>query len=201
MGLYGIQFLIVVGFALTTLETASPAPLVGFAGFCLGMAAMILGGFVVPMARTRVAATTVAESDVAVEWTAGYPVRARLRFLAGTLAVVGLVAGVPVCHLGWSAATAFPPSLLPPVVVATSLFSERTYRATPAGLELRRGTRWYATRHLLPWSRFDGFSVTGDAIVLHRALPRIDDRCRREDLGTDEDAVVAALEAHLDRRS
>jgi hypothetical protein len=92
------------------------------------------------------------------------------------------------------------PVLLSPLVVLTSILSERTYRATPAGVELRRGSRWFVNRHLLPWSRFQGFSVTGDAIVLHRAAPHIDVRCCRDDIGTDEDAVIAALEIHLQGR-
>ncbi|WP_255681635.1 hypothetical protein [Natrinema sp. SYSU A 869] len=40
--------------------------------------------------------------------------------------------------------------------------------------------------------------MTNDAVVLHRTLPYVDIRCRRYLI--DDEAVVAALEDHLDRR-
>lgn len=198
MGLYFFHFFLFVAFAVTDLQADSAAHLVGFIGFFLGIVATSLGSCLVLMARTRLANATVDDADIAVEWRAGWPQRARLKLMVGTLAVVGLLAGLAVWQLGWRAVTTVLPGGIVPVFMLRSMVTERTYRATSAGLEQRREGRWFVPRRLIPWSRFDGFSVTNDAIVLHRALPYVDVRCRRYLI--DDEAVVAALEDHLDRR-
>jgi hypothetical protein len=198
MGLYLFHFFLFVAFAVTDLQADTAANLVGFIGFFLGIVATSLGEYLVLMGRTQLANATVDDTDVAVEWTAGWPRRARLWFMAGTLAVIGLLAGLAFWRLGWRAVTTVLPFGTVLVIVLRSMFSERTYRATSVGLEQRREGRWFVSRRLIPWSRFDGFSVIDDAIVLHRALPHIDVRCRRYLI--DDEAVVAALEDHLDRR-
>lgn len=151
------------------------------------------------MAHTRLANATVDDADIAMEWRAGWPRRARLTLMVGTLAVVGLLAGLAVWYIGGRAVSAVLPAGIVPVTMLNSLVSKRTYRATSAGIEQRREGRWFVSRRLIPWSRFDGFSVTDDAIVLHRALPYVDVRCRRYLI--DDETVVATLEDHLDRQN
>lgn len=198
VGLYLFQFILFIGFAVTDLQADNTANLVGFIGFFLGIIATPLGESLVLMARTRLANATVDDADTAVEWTAGWPRRARLWFMAGTLAVIGLLAGLAFWRLEWRAVTTVLPFGTVLMIVLSSMVSERTYRVTSVGLEQRREGRWFVSRRLIPWSRFDDFSVTDDAIVLHRALPHIDVRCRRYLI--DDEAVVAALEDHFDRR-
>ncbi|MEY7851247.1 hypothetical protein AB7C87_18845 [Natrarchaeobius sp. A-rgal3] len=198
LGLYFFHFFLFVAFAVTDLQADSAANLVGFIGFLSGIVATSLGSYLVLMARTRLANATVDDADISVEWSTGWPQRARLKLVVGTLAVVCLLAGLAVWQIGWRAVTTVLPGVIVPVFVVRSMVTERTYRATSAGLEQHREGRWFAPRRLIPWSRFDGFSVTNDAIVLHRALPFVDVRCRRYLI--DDEAVVAALEDHLDRR-
>jgi hypothetical protein len=118
--------------------------------------------------------------------------------MIGTLAVIGLLAGVAFWRLGWRGVTTVLPFGPVLVIALRSVVSERTHRATSVGLEQRRDGRWPGPRRLIPWSRVDGFSVTDNAIVLHRALPHTDVRCRRDLI--DDEAVVAALEDYLDCR-
>ena len=198
MSFYLFHFFLFVAFAVTDLQADTTANLVGFVGFFLGIVATLLGEYLVLRARTQLANATVDDTDVVVEWTAGWPRRARLWFMGGTLAVIGLLAGLAFWRLEWRAVTTVLPFGTVLMIVLSSMVSERTYRATSVGLEQRREGRWFVSRRLIPWSRFDDFSVTDDAIVLHRALPHIDVRCRRYLI--DDEAVVAALKDHLDRR-
>jgi hypothetical protein len=199
MGLYLFQFILFIGFVVTDLQADSAAHLVGFIGFFLGIVAASLGSYLVLMARTRMANATVDEGNIAAEWTAGWPQSARLKLIAGTLAVIGLLTGLAVWQIEWRAVTTVLPGGLALVFVFQSIVSERTYRATSVGLEQRSEGRWFVSRRLTPWSRFESFSVTNDAIVLHRTLPYIDVRCRRYLI--DDEAVIAALEDYLDRRA
>ncbi|KAB1190411.1 hypothetical protein GJR96_15650 [Haloferax sp. MBLA0076] len=200
MGVYLFDSFLFVSFAVTDLQAASTTTLVSFIGFFLGIVATSLGSHLVLMARSRLATATVDDAHVAIEWSAAWPHRTRIKLMAGVLAVVGLLAGLAFWQLGWRAVTPVLPFGMVLVIGLRSLASKRTYRATSAGLEQRRESRWFVQRRLIPWSRFDGFSVTDNAIVLHRALPYVDVRCRRYDLFNDDEAVVAALEDNLDRR-
>ena len=198
MGVYFFHFFLFVAFAVTDLQADTAANLIGFVGFFAGIAATLLGEYLVLRARTQLANATVDDTDVAIEWTAGWPRRARLWFMIGTLAVIGLLAGVTFWRLGWRGVTTVLPFGSVLVIALRSVVSERTHRATSVGLEQRRDGRWPGPRRLIPWSRVDGFSVTDDAIILHRALPHVDIRCQQNLI--DGEAVVAALNAHLDRR-
>lgn len=182
------------------LEAENAASLVGFTGFFLGIAAGCLGSVLVYMARARLVDATVDDGDVDVEWTAGWPRRARFKFAIGTLVVLGSLFGLAFQQLGWRATQTLFPGGIALALGINNLTSEHTYRVTPAGLEQRRGKRWFVSRQLTPWSQFEGFSVTEDAITLHRPLPHVDVRCSRWDVTIAEEDVVAALEAHLDRR-
>ncbi len=194
---YSFDSLLFVAFAVTDLQADNAANLIGFIGFLLGLVAAWLGSFLVLMARTRLANATVNDATITVEWRAGWPHRARLTLMAGALAVIGLPAGLVAWQIGLMAGITTLQGGLIFMFVLRSMTTERTYRATSAGLEQRREGRWFVPRRLIPWSRFDGFSVTTDALVLHRAFPSVTVRCRRYLI---DDEVVTALEEHLDRR-
>ncbi|WP_135303831.1 hypothetical protein [Haloarcula amylovorans] len=197
---YHFQALLYVAFSLTELQSESAANLVGVTGFCLGIVASVLGSVLVQMARARLVHATVDDGDVDTEWTAGWPPRDRLKLAAATLAVVVPLFGLAVWQLGGVGVMAFSSLCIVSIVALSSLAAKRTYRATPAGLEQRRAGRLFVSRHLVSWSQFEGFTVTDDAVVLHRPLPHFDVRCKRWDLMTNDEAVIAALAAHLDRR-
>jgi hypothetical protein len=149
MAVYFFEFFLFVAFTVTDLQPDSAAHLVGAIGFLLGMLATLLGSYLVLMARTRLAAATVDGGAGAVEWTAGWPHRTLVTLMVGTLAVVGLLFGLAAWQLGWRVVTTVLPGGIVPVVLVRSLVTERTYRATPAGLEQRRENRWFAPRRLI----------------------------------------------------
>jgi hypothetical protein len=195
---YLFHLILFVAFFVSDLRAESTVPLVGFTGFVCGLLATCLGSALVLMARNRLAEANSKESDHDIEWTAGWPVRDRLGVVLGTLAIVAVVAGLSVWQLGLPGLY----SLSVGGVLAqgiSGLVSERTYRVTPAGLERRRENKLVVSRHLIQWKRLDGFSVTDDAIVLHRLL-RLDYRCARSAIHADDDEIIAALSQHLDRR-
>lgn len=153
------------------------------------------------MGGTQPVSSTATDSDIEIEWTAGWPPRARLLLLFATLAIY-----VPLCGLAlWHSEVSIKVVILagPLVTIATrSVVSKRTYRVSPTGLAWYRNWWLFESRRLIPWSQFDGFSVTDDAIVLHRLGPHLDIRCRRWDvsLGADEEDVIAAVRSYVDRR-
>lgn len=183
------------------LEAEIAASVVGAAGFILGIVACWLGEFMVRTARNRVASFAVANEDIAVEWTAPWPLAHKIKAQIGVgltcLAVVGLVA------ITYSLQSL--PYTLPAVVVfilvTKSALADRVYRLTPSGLEHRRESSIVDSRQFIPWSRIDGFTVTDSAIILHRPWLRPSIRFSLRDIQFTEEDVVAALDEHLDRRS
>lgn len=142
------------------------------------------------------------DSDVEVEWTAGWPNRARLKLLIPTLLTVVPLYGLAYWYRVWPIPVALAVSVLLGIGTG-SVVSKRTYRVTSSGLEWHREWwQWVVSRRLIPWSQFDAFSVTDDAIILHRPFPALDIRCKRWDLNlnTDEADVITALQSYLDRR-
>lgn len=199
IGYAGYAFLS-LAFFVSGLRAETAASLVGAVGFGLGLAASLLGSLLVTMARNRLVATTVDPEDTVVEWTAGWPRRARFVLLLCVLAVTIPVAGLAVWRLGWQALTPLPGLGAIAILAVSALAGERTYRVTPAGLEQRRETRWTVARRLTPWSAFEGYTVTDETLVVHRRSPALDVRCSRWDVSTADSDVLAALDAHLDRR-
>lgn len=185
------------------------APLLLLVGWWLPRGArslLVLGAFVGALtmfifafvSQTRHA--NAVTPDEAVTWEAGLPasLETRLRHLGIVLLVVGtgmLVGGAvtgtrPVQYVG---------QLVVPIGVVTATTGTRTseYAASDAGLT-RRAPVHAVTR---PWTRFRGYEVTEDAIVLHRArryrwLPAV--RFARDDIA-DEDAVRSVLAERLDQ--
>lgn len=189
-----------IAFSVTELQADTAAGLVGVTGFVLGIVAGCLGGALVLMARTRLIDTTLQGGDVSVEWTAGWPTRARVAFGLGMIGASIPLLGSLYWALGIWATNAVLALGMLLVIGLYSVVAARTYRVTSAGLEQQWDGSPLDARRLTSWSQFEGFSLTDDAIVLHRPVPYVDVRCSRRDLVTDEAVVVAALDAHLDRR-
>jgi hypothetical protein len=191
-------------FFVSDLRAETAASFVGTVGFGLGLVACLLGSLLVTMGRNRLVSATVDPDevgDVAAEWTAGWPRRARLGLLLVVFAVATPVVGLAVWRFGRQALMPLPALGLPTILAASALAGERTYRVTPAGLEQRRETRWTVSRRLTPWSAFEGFTLTDDTLVVHRRSLGLDVRCSRWDVSLADSDVVAALGAHLDRRA
>lgn len=174
--------------------TVGAANVIGLAGFLMGIVATFMGSALVLMARKRLANASVDEAEVSVEWRAAWPQPRRFWVL-----LLPLLTVVPIVGLGslwlldgpiFGIVIAFP--LL---VALIRLGSERTYRVTPAGLE----QRLLFSCRLLPWSQFDGFRVTNDAIVIQQPLPHINIFISRSDIYEQEEAIISALEKQLHR--
>ncbi|ELZ95815.1 hypothetical protein C440_05982 [Haloferax mucosum ATCC BAA-1512] len=196
---YFIDVVLYLGFSISTLQAETTAHLIGTAGFVLGMAASCLGGVLVYMARRRLVDATIDNGTVSSEWTAGWSRRDRFKLVVSTLITVVVLIGLSIWQLGsWGVITSAIGFVS--VVGVSAFVSERTYRVTPAGLELRNESKWLASRRIIPWSQFEGFSVTGDSVVLHRRLPNIDVRFSRRGIATEE-AVITDLEQHLHNRN
>jgi hypothetical protein len=191
-----------LGASIAHVELPTAVPLVGFAGFFLGLAACLLGAALTLMARSRRADEAVDEAAVELEWTAGWPRRARLKFMGVVLLALWAMYGAVAWRYGLVDASPLLQFAFVVVMGARSTVSERTYRVTSAGLELRRDGWVHVSWRFIPWSSLEGFSVTDDGVVLHRRLPYPDLRCARWDviLSTDIDSVADALDPYLDRR-
>lgn len=199
---YAFDAFLFVAISIAELPGQGVDTVVGFAGFWLSIVASCLGSALVQMARTRLVAATVDDGDVSVEWTASWPRRDRIKLTVGAFAVLCPLFALALWRFQWLGVSALLPLGVVLAAGVSSLAAERTYRVTPAGLETRRGPTRIVSRRLVRWSQFDGFSVTEDAVVLHRPLLHTDVRCSRWDLSlvADEEKVVAALAAHLPRQ-
>jgi len=197
---YAFQAFVFFASHIADLQLEGAVGLIGFVGFNLGLVASCLGSVLVAMARTRVANAMVDTSEIHTEWTAGWARQDRFKLFASVLLPCILLSGLVFTQLQLTTVII---SMLPAGVALIfsliGIVSERTYRVTPAGLELNNKTGGFDSRHVILWSQFESFSVTDRTIVLHRRLPYLDIRCSRRDLTTDEVDVVSALEAHLER--
>jgi len=183
------------------IDGATAADVAGAAGFGLGIAACLSGELVVRTARNRAASLAVASEEVTAEWTAAWPPLHRTKVQA--FVVLPCLAAAALIALRYSART-LPYTLSVALAVVfglNSVFAARSFRATPSGVEWLREGRVVDARRFLAWSRIDGFSVTDRSVVLHRPGLRMDVRFSRSDIGPAENEVVAALDAHIDRRN
>jgi hypothetical protein len=178
------------------LPTGGAASAVGVTGFLLGVVAILLGSALRVMARNRLVDALVGDETARAEWQAGWPRRRRMWVQGDAAVVMVLVVLVMLVSLWQGADWGFNVfAILGPMsAVLVSLGTKRTYRVTSVGLE----REYPVARRLLTWDQFSGVEVSDDAIVLRRQFPRLDVRCAREDLD-DEEAVLAALAAYLDR--
>jgi len=213
---YHFSFIVYLGFYFGGLELQTTAPLVRFSGFFLGIFTICLGSLLVNMGRNRLTDTIVDDVDVKIEWTASWTRADQLKATVGAL-LIGSVTTVVLGYLGWSmtggpeiisleiAATVTAPLFLTSLVYAYDVSSRSTYRLSRAGLERNSG-QLFSPTVFVPWSQFDGVTVSDSKVVLHRGRFHPDVRFSRQDLSvrfssqdhynTDEE-VIAALEVHL----
>jgi len=186
----GVSYLVTRLADLRTPGVLGPIALVGLVS---GLGAVFLGTGLVSMARSRLVRLTV-PAERSLTWTAGWPLDRRLRALAvGTTAIVAVLAPAVVI---WHVSPAWPLVILALSLLAVlvALGSETEYCGTSAGLVVRSSV----SARLFDWDQFDSFSVTDDAIVLHRSVPYPDILFERAGLDGEPD-VIALLEAQLDR--
>ena len=194
---------------------AALAPVVGAAGYGVVLAAggeptgadaallvlaagggLVLGGLVALMADSRYARAVAEAAETHGTWQAPWPdhrkrVARRVGTAAFGLAVVVFAVGAV---LDWWLVRAAGQVTAPLGAVLVTVGRSRNYRATAAGLEVREPVR----RHLYPWRAFEGYAVTGDAVVLYPRRPwRLPVYSDRDAIDTD--AVVGALDRHLPR--
>lgn len=178
----------VLGFALLGSVGA-----VGVLAFFFAMFAALAAFALSVMVRTRYADARTADATEYAEWRAGWPEPARRRLTLGGgvslgLAILAFLAGVVTGDewLWTVGQVAFPFG-----VVVLTLGQERDYVATDVGIEQRLPI----ARRLFPWTAFDGYARTDDAIVLTRPR-RVALRFAVDDL-EDPDAVEAACTRFL----
>lgn len=166
---------------------------IALSGLACGFGAVFLGIGLVSMARSRLVRLTVPAEHNST-WTAGWPLKRRLWSLA--VGILGVVVVLAPAVVRWQASPLWPLVLLALslLVVLITLGSETEYRGTPAGLVVRSSL----SARLFDWAQFDGFSVTDDAIVLHRPFPFPDIRFARASIERESD-VIATIEEQLDR--
>jgi len=182
-----------VGYAIGGFVALGSAGVVALLAFFFGAFAMVLGGVLGVMARSRHTAALVATADVDCEIEAGWPsaARKRLAVLALPFLLVGAVGLLSIYFRpeNWLLSLG---QLLLPVGISIFLQSEpRPYVVTAAGLEQRLPV----ARRLFRWDSFDGYTRTDDALVLHRSW-RVDTRFALADL-EDPDAVEATIGRYL----
>lgn len=165
-----------------------------------GWSAAALVGFVlVAMAKTRYAARIVDAASVEAAWSAPWPPRRRrqLRLVAAGVAFASLVALAMGTYYDRNAVRFLGLFALSASAILATVGRKATYRATAPGLEIRAGM----VRRFVPWSALDGYRLTDDELALiRRGRHRTAFRCDRAAI-EDPDAVAAALETHLARRS
>lgn len=200
---YHFSVLVVAAFYLIDPASIPVSSLVGATGFVLGIVAAVIGEIAILTARNRVASSAIASENVLIEWTARWPRAHRIKVQIVTM-VTGLVS-VGLLSF-W-----LPPHLtvltaLPVVVTVSSttntVLSDRAYKLTPVGLELRRsGAGKLVTWHqFIPMSQMKYVTVSENGVIVHRSglLPSI--RFDRNDLRFDDEEIIKNLEKYLDRR-
>lgn len=162
-------------------------------GVFLGLFAALVGLPVGALAHSRYAAAVLERAPEQAVFESGWPDRARKRLftvvgvaaaLSGVAFVVGVVAGPD-----WLVTVG--QSVFAVVLGVTGYARSRTASVTPAGLAIRDPL---FTR-LHPWSAFEGYSRTDDAIVLRRRW-RVDLRFAVDDLDASA-GVEEAIARHL----
>jgi len=200
---YHFSVLEVVAVYLIDPASIPVSSLVGATGFLLGIVAAVAGEIAIRAARNRVASSAIESENVLIEWTSRWPRGHRIKVQVFTM-VTGLV---PVGLLSFW----LPPHLtvltaLVVVVTVSSttntVLSDRAYKLTPAGLELRRsGSGKLVTWcQFIPMSQIKYVTVLENHVILHRSglLPSI--RFDRNDLRFDDEEIINNLEEYLNRR-
>lgn len=149
------------------------------------------------MAVTRWVKAALADATAHATWQASWPSRER-RLLVGvglSLLVGGTVVLVAAAS-GRSWMRLIGQVALFVGILVAMVGQQRTYRATDRGLEIQHPL----ARRLVPWSTLQDYRLTEEALVLRRTRPLSPGFRFDRDALEDEDAVVSALEGHLERR-
>lgn len=197
---HGFAVLEFLAYSLTEFGPESVGSLVGVVGFILAIAACWLGEMMIRSARNRVASAAVADEPVSVEWTAAWPRADRIKVQSVVLLIGFVLVGLLAVQYSVLTTVYTLPAVAATTFALNSIFANRVYRLTPSGLEQYQEAGLTTFRQFLAWSRFDAFSVTDEAFVLHRQSLRPDVRFSRKDVRLNEDSIRDAFRAHLDQR-
>lgn len=187
---------VVLGLLLTTGRDVGGA---GRLVVLVGVLSLVPGGVVYVVADNRRVARVRERATPAAEWASRPPARRvrRAKLLAASLGLA-LFGGSFAASLVADLEPAFPASIGGSLAgVAFTFGRNGHYGVYPQGLVVDPPGALHGT--VVPWSRFTGYSRTGDRIVLHRRLPGRSIHCRLADV-RDPDAVTAALDTYLDRQ-
>ncbi|MFC6765667.1 hypothetical protein ACFQE6_11910 [Natrinema soli] len=196
------HFSLIEVFATLLVEGASipVTSLVASIAFVLGIVVAFVGEIALRAARNQIACSATRAEDLTIKWSAKWPRSHKLNIL-----VIVVLAGISL--LAVLAVTVAPvsvvftgPFVLILVLVTRMFLSEREFELTPTGLSHARSGTLYTHRQFLPWSEIESFTLSDDAVVLHREglLPSI--RFSRSDIRPDEEEILAALEEHVSRQ-
>lgn len=155
------------------------------------LAGMFVGLVLSTMSRNRYAAACLAGADRLAEWEARWPHQWRRGAIA-VMVVSAVLGGIG--FLGRFVAALEPLAILFPLFyvwpVLGGAFNPRTFAVTDVGLVTERPL----VRRLRPWAEIEGYTLTGDALVVRqKAWWRPTLRSDREDV-EHVDRVVRALE-------
>ena len=154
--------------------------------FLTSMAAMLFGGIIATMVRTRYVAARCSPPTARVSWNGRRSPRSLLRTnLFALTPVVVIVAIRPDVWL----------SVLPAFVGALTGVLVQT-RQTVAVHDVGVSVRKDFNRRLFPWDQFDGYRLTDKELPLERSI-RPDIGWRRSDI-EDIEVVTDALDSQLD---
>ena len=174
-------------------DIAAPLAVVGTGGGCF------LGLVLIALSRSRYATAVLAASEEFTRWEARWPRRWRYLSVAG-MVVAMVVGGVGIVvqfvfGVDWGGSLYYLLFIWTPLAGAVN---PRTFRVTAAGLVVERSP----LRRLQPWSAFEGYTLTTDALIIQTAAWwRPAYRSDREDIAGDElDTVVASLDELLTSR-
>jgi hypothetical protein len=181
--------------------TESDSPVVGWLTFPGAVAGMLVGFGLVVAARNRYSKAILADAEEYARWTARSAERDRRIAKAGAAAVIvlgvsGFVASVifDYAPFRWVANV-----LVPMAAGFIGATDERTLTVTDDGLVAKRPLN----RSVRPWSVYESYSVSEDALVVHRAgwsaWGLRDVRCDLGDVA-DVDTAEAALSEFLPRQ-
>ncbi|WP_324758537.1 hypothetical protein [Haloarcula montana] len=186
------------GYGISAILAAPAVGVLALVGFFFGLLAAVVPGMaMVFVARSRYTETLLAGAIEHESFTAGWPDRARNRLILAMLPVfiVGCVCLGAVFwfeHNSWLLSVG--QFLLPAATMPFNRTQAHTYTLSDAGI----GRSIPFGKTVTTWDRFDAYSSTDEAIVLHRRWD-LDARFACDQLD-DPEAIVETIDRFLPRR-